>query len=118
MTHIDNANRDPEHVRKLLASLKAQAQERFDRTAREVEHDRRVAARAGRTPSEIASAEFSELRFFEDLDSDNEATSSAALAGTPSAVTMALAERDRYCLECFRHWYGVWAKAYREEATN
>src|SRR5438105_3922464 len=94
---------DPANLERLLALLRQQAIAR-GRSEDEVEGGRQIMQRRGCSRSEIASCEFAELRLFEDVADTSQRVADAALAGTPSEVTMALVERDGYCPNCVQHW--------------
>jgi len=83
-----------------------------------LEHVRAVMRSKGLDDSEIAAFEFADLRLFADLDDASEAVHTAAAAGTPSEVTIALAERDGYCLNCVRHYYADSAETFRRLARD
>ncbi len=98
---------------RLLATLKQQAIA-HGRSAAEVEEGRNVLKAKGCPLHKIAACEFAEMRMFEDIASDVESVSNAALLGVPSADTIALAERDCHCMDCFRYWYREFANTFRE----
>jgi hypothetical protein len=101
-------------AKQLLPPLKREAIAR-GRSATEIDKDRRVSRALGHSVTAIAAYEFARIRLCEDLDESVAIEiRRAAILGTPSAVSMALAERDGYCPDCFRHWYYMSAEFVRD----
>ncbi len=112
MTDHKHTDQDEAHELRLLDELK------WGRIANgeyeeDIELERHILRNEGRTAGEIAARELAELRLFTDMRDDSAAVAAAAFAGTPSEVTLALAERAGYCPGCVRHWFGVFASRFR-----
>lgn len=114
---------DPIRATELLEKLR-QALLAAGKSAADIAEERVEQRDRGDSAHQIAACEFAEMRMFFDMgvdmgdlpkESPSPEIMAAALEGKPSAVSIALVDRDGYCPSCFGHYYVEFAHMFRTQ---